>query len=102
MIQKSESTSRGGCPRCGKTIPFSKTMLRRGSRFTCARCGSALLVPKTATSLAAAALVLLLLLSRKLPFWIVGVMLVGAMLLEWLLAKVQLAIPGGAANPPPK
>ena len=73
-------------------------MLRRGQPFTCRGCGAKLAVPKAATSLAIAAFALLALLSKRIPVWLVAVLIAAALVIEWLLAKVQLVAEGVPAD----
>ena len=82
--------SRGGCPRCGKTIPLGKSMLRRGRAFACRDCGSAIVVPKTATSLAILGFILLSFLSDRVPFALIVVLIIIGVLIEWLLVRVEI------------
>ena len=66
-------------------------MLRRGRPFRCSDCGSTLVVPRAAASLAMLAFVLLSSLSGRIPLVAVAAAVLALVLFEWLLAKVELA-----------
>ena len=55
------------------------------------RCGSALVVPRAAASLAMLAFVSLSSLSGRIPLVAVAAVVLPLVLFEWLLAKVELA-----------
>ena len=83
--------SRGGCPVCAKTIPFSRAVLRRGRAFACADCSSSLIVRKAPTLVAIALFVALSFWAKRVPFAIIAVIFIFGLLFEWLLARVELA-----------
>lgn len=85
------TTSRGGCPSCGKTIPFLKATIRRGRPFPCAECGRKLLIPKVPIGVMLGAFALGSYLARQIALWGVLVLIVGALVLDWLFAQVRLA-----------
>jgi len=83
--------SRGGCPVCEKTIPFSRAMLRRGTAFSCARCATPIVLSKASGGLAVAAFASLSFLSGKVPGLLILAIVAAALLFEWLLSPVRLA-----------
>jgi uncharacterized membrane protein YjgN (DUF898 family) len=62
----------------------------RGRPFDCSGCGRKLVVSKSRAALAIAVLALLSFLSERVPLLAIIVLLVGAVLVEWLLVKVEL------------
>lgn len=91
MLQVQERSSRGGCPRCGKTVPFLEATLRRGRPFRCKECASSLVIAKMAVNVGIAAFTAVSFLSRRIPVTVIALLVAGAAIAEWLLAKVQLA-----------
>ncbi len=83
--------ARGACPQCGEPVPFARTQLRRGKRFSCSRCGTGLIVPKGSVALALVLVAALSFLSGRVPFAAIALLLVAAALFEWLLVRVRLS-----------
>ena len=87
----SNHVSRGGCPRCEKAIPFLRAMSRRGRAFQCSGCGTPIIVPKVSVGVAVAAFALLSFLSGRVPGVVIILIIIAAMLFEWLLSPVRIA-----------
>ena len=84
------------CPRCGKSVPFSKSLIGRGREFECRSCGLGLSVPKAGVAVAVCVFALLSFFGKRLlelPFgWaIVGGIVVAAGIAEYLLLSVRVA-----------
>jgi hypothetical protein len=89
MRQKNES--RGGCPRCEKSIPFKRAMLHRGRPFECSGCGTSIVLSKPSTGFAIAAFATLSLLSGKVPTLLIVILFAAGLAFEWLLSSVRVA-----------
>ena len=79
---------RGGCPRCGTTIPFDRYLLSRGRPFDCKNCKANIRIPRSSFRAALRYSALLAGLSRILPPWAMPVIMVIILLLDWLRSKV--------------
>jgi hypothetical protein len=66
-------------------------MLRRGTAFDCAGCTTPIVLSKASGGLAIAALASLSFLTGKVPGLLILVIVVAALLFEWLLSPVRLA-----------
>ncbi|HEX8191903.1 MAG TPA: hypothetical protein VF552_03300 [Allosphingosinicella sp.] len=82
--------ARGGCPRCGKTVPFLKAGIRRGKAFACTDCGAQLTTVRGRASGAVALFCLASAAARIIPPALVMLILVVAGVIDWLTAKVYL------------
>ena len=84
------------CPRCGKSVPFSKSMIGRGRVFDCRSCGLGLTVPKAGAAAAICVFALLSFFGKRLlelPFgWvIVGGIIIAGIIFEYLFLTVRVA-----------
>lgn len=64
--------------------------MRRGRPFRCKGCATKIVVPKAAVNVGIAAFIALSALSKIVPFSIIALLVAAALLLEWLLARVDL------------
>jgi hypothetical protein len=85
-----KAAARGGCPRCGKTVPFLKAGFRRGRGFPCPDCGARLTTSRGPASGAIALFCLASAAARIMPPALIIAILAIGVVIEWLTAKVYL------------
>ena len=68
-------------------------MLKRGTPFACRTCGTPIVLPKASVGLAALVFAALSLLSGRVPGVLILLIIVAALLFEWLLSPVEVADP---------
>lgn len=92
------AAARGGCPACGTTIPFITGNFRRGRPFACRRCAARLSTSRGAATGAVAIFCLASAAGRIISPAVVMLILAGAVVIEWLTAKVYLIGPADAGG----